>query len=134
MKSSKGKKPIKASNGFCSNCCLLICISILSLTVWYYYYNVDTSDINDSSTTYSYSDITSSSNSKNISNGFNVNFNNIDINFNSNSNEELSRLSLLCMDPIWCNVPMPKRSHYYFDPPSCPLKWKRAQIQAGITI
>jgi len=44
-------------------------------------------------------------------------------------NEELSKL--LCNDPIWCNVPMPKKSHYFFDPPTCPLKWRKAQIAAA---
>eukprot|EP01031_Cornospumella_fuschlensis_P034902 gene34902-42268_t len=36
----------------------------------------------------------------------------------------------LCTDPEWCNVPMPAKSHYYFDPPTDLNLWKKSQIIA----
>jgi len=36
-----------------------------------------------------------------------------------------------CNDPVWCKVPIPKISHYKFDSPINPAKWKRAQMQAA---
>ena len=134
MKASKTKKQ-KVSSGFCSNSFVLIIICIICLTFWYYYNT--TTNSNSVTKEYNNSDIDSSSNWKSISDiNSNINvINTISDAYNINTNDnELSRLSSLCIDSIWCNVPMPKISHYYFDSPSCPLKWKKAQIQAGITI
>lgn len=39
--------------------------------------------------------------------------------------------SLLCEDPVWCNIPMPTKSYYKFDPPTDASRWKKAQIQAS---
>jgi hypothetical protein len=36
-----------------------------------------------------------------------------------------------CNDPVWCNVPMPTVSYYKFDPPTDPIKWRKAQIAAS---
>ena len=40
--------------------------------------------------------------------------------------------NLSCTDPLWCNVPLPEVSHYrFFDPPTDPKRWKKAQILAS---
>ena len=36
-----------------------------------------------------------------------------------------------CTDPIWCNVRMPAKSYYKFDPPTDKNRWKKAQILAA---
>jgi hypothetical protein len=36
-----------------------------------------------------------------------------------------------CLDPVWCNIEMPKASYYRFDPPVDPFKWRVAQLQAS---
>lgn len=36
-----------------------------------------------------------------------------------------------CKDPEWCSIPMPKVSHFYFPPPTDPIRWKKAQILAA---
>ena len=36
-----------------------------------------------------------------------------------------------CNDPVWCNIEMPKRSHFNFDPPTDIKRWKMAQIRAS---
>jgi hypothetical protein len=38
---------------------------------------------------------------------------------------------LPCLDPVWCNIEMPKKSYYRFDPPTDPVKWRKAQVQAA---
>jgi hypothetical protein len=35
-----------------------------------------------------------------------------------------------CTDPVWCNIPMPTKSYFHFDPPTDPIRWKKAQILA----
>jgi hypothetical protein len=36
-----------------------------------------------------------------------------------------------CSDPLWCNIEMPLKSHFKFDPPTDINKWKVAQLQAS---
>ncbi|RYY85487.1 hypothetical protein EON63_07395 [archaeon] len=36
----------------------------------------------------------------------------------------------VCTDPQWCSVPMPSKSHFYFDSPSDLNLWKKSQILA----
>lgn len=36
-----------------------------------------------------------------------------------------------CTDPTWCNIDMPLKSYYRFDPPTDPMRWRKAQIQAS---
>jgi hypothetical protein len=38
---------------------------------------------------------------------------------------------IVCTDPVWCSVPMPKKSHFGFDVPTDPVRWKRAQALAS---
>ena len=43
-----------------------------------------------------------------------------------------SVVSEACNDPIWCSVPIPKKSHYKFDTPIIDKeRWKRAQLAAS---
>lgn len=35
-----------------------------------------------------------------------------------------------CNDPVWCNIEMPKTSYFKFQPPTDPVKWRIAQLQA----
>jgi hypothetical protein len=38
-----------------------------------------------------------------------------------------------CDDPVWCTVPMPKKSHFaFFTPPIDATRWRKAQIQASL--
>ena len=36
-----------------------------------------------------------------------------------------------CTDPVWCDIPMPNKSYYRFDPPSDHRKWRIALQQAA---
>lgn len=36
-----------------------------------------------------------------------------------------------CNDPVWCNVPIPGKSHYKFDTPIDPRRWRHAQLLAA---
>lgn len=36
-----------------------------------------------------------------------------------------------CDDEMWCNVKMPSVSYFRFDPPTDPIRWKTAQLQAS---
>lgn len=35
-----------------------------------------------------------------------------------------------CTESLWCSIPMPKVSYFQFSPPTDPVRWRRAQIQA----
>lgn len=50
----------------------------------------------------------------------------------TNQRQENVKLEdLKCDNPVWCTIEMPKVSYYKFPPPTDPLKWRRAQIQAA---
>lgn len=36
-----------------------------------------------------------------------------------------------CSDPVWCDIPMPKKSYFNFDPPTNIERWKLARLQAA---
>lgn len=36
-----------------------------------------------------------------------------------------------CDTPEWCAAPMPSKSHFGFDPPSDPIRWRQAQVAAA---
>jgi len=36
-----------------------------------------------------------------------------------------------CLDPVWCSIPLSKVSYFKFDPPTDPVRWRIAQIQAS---
>jgi len=36
-----------------------------------------------------------------------------------------------CEDPVWCNIEMPIRSYFKFDPPTDINRWRKAQLQAA---
>jgi hypothetical protein len=36
-----------------------------------------------------------------------------------------------CTDPVWCAVQMPSQSYFKFEPPTDPLRWRIAQLQAS---
>ncbi len=39
-------------------------------------------------------------------------------------------LSSMCTEVDWCNIEMPLVSHFKFEPPNDPVRWKKAQIHA----
>ena len=38
----------------------------------------------------------------------------------------------ICLDNVWCNIPMPLKSHYNLDPPNDLTRWKLAQNYSAI--
>lgn len=53
----------------------------------------------------------------------------LDLNIGSMKNERVS--SEVCVDPIWCNVKMPSKSYFKFDPPDDTVRWRHAQVLAA---
>lgn len=50
---------------------------------------------------------------------------------NDLSQRRLQGVDSTCTDPEWCDVPMPTFSYFKFDPPTDPVRWRKAQIQAA---
>lgn len=49
----------------------------------------------------------------------------------SEQNRTSQEESIACDDPVWCNIPMPTKSYYKFEPPTDTIRWKKAQMQAS---
>lgn len=45
--------------------------------------------------------------------------------------EHKDSATIVCTDPVWCNVPMPTTSYFRFAPPDDPYQWRLAQSQAS---
>jgi len=42
-----------------------------------------------------------------------------------------AKILMPCLDPVWCSIPLLKMSYFKFDPPTDPVRWRIAQIQAS---
>ncbi len=51
-----------------------------------------------------------------------------------NQKEDLTALlipDIACDDPVWCSIPMPKKSHFRLSAPKDPIRWRKAQVAAA---
>jgi hypothetical protein len=39
-----------------------------------------------------------------------------------------------CNDPVWCQIEMPTKSYFKFDPPTDSLRWRQAQVKKLVQI
>lgn len=50
---------------------------------------------------------------------------------NTRNKLDIDIASIVCTDPVWCNIEMPEHSLFRFEPPDDEIRWKLAQSQAA---